>query len=181
MDTKRTVICAVLGTLLGSRDVVLSIETKRVSTVSPGLAFADGGSNPSYTSRENKLLQLAAIAFGECGHDHLVCGARASDKALGVKARIGRRRWRRARLRRWRPLRPCPSSAPPRLAGSAGRLTAGSAGRCGKATILSLAGAAHRVARGIGIVGRPLPPGPLSKTLRSRKKINTANARKMMV
>ena len=87
-DTKRTVTCAVLPRSSAPMMSALSIETNRVSTVSPLLALADRGLEAVIDLARQQILERAAVAFGIGGDDHLVGGARAGDEMLGVEGLV---------------------------------------------------------------------------------------------
>ena len=162
-ETKRTVICAVRPRSSAPVMSDLSIATKRVSTVSPLLfALADRSLEAVVDVARQQVLERAPVAFRVGEHDHLVGGARAGDEMLGVERRVLARRWRRAR----RPMAE-PASAMPfqRSVGSAvsAAFCALSACAAGKRDHVVVGRAAHRIARGIGIIRRPFPAGALAK------------------
>ncbi len=115
-------------------------DEARLRRLAPAFALADGGVEAVKDLARQQAAQLPPIAAGECGHDHLVGGARAGNEVLGVEARLrcrdGVEAGRHARA-------PASATSFQRSAGggwtSTGR-AAVSAGRGGKVTTLSVAG-----------------------------------------
>ena len=163
LETKRMVICAVRAAQLGGGDGrTVDRNESRLGGFAAALALGDRGVEPVKDFAREQVAQLAAIALGESGDDHLVGGAGAGDEVLGVEARIGRRRWRQARPPRSIRFRQRPSSDPPAAASASTgrrRCRLGRPRRQGH----DLVGrrASHRVAGRIGIIGRPLAAGAL--------------------
>ncbi len=163
-DRKRTVTCAVLPRCSAAVRSAPSIETKRVSTVSPLLlALLDRGLEAVIDLFAEQALELLAVARRIGGHDHVVGGAGAGQEVLGVEALVLARdgvetgRQRRARLgdalpaidrldRLGRLLRGVGRAARQRHDLVAGRRRPDGAGR-----------------GGIGIIGRPLAAGALAE------------------
>ena len=156
-------ICAVRPRSSAPVIVDASIETKRVSAVSPRhLAFADGGVEAFVDLAREQAAQLAAVALGKGGHDHLVGGARAGDEVLGVEGRIAGDDG----VEPGGDARPALGDALPAIRRRRRRL---GLPRCRfrrtrrQGHDFVVCRAAHGVARRIRIIGRPLAAGALSQ------------------
>ena len=138
-DTKRSVICAVLPR--NSAPVIwdTSIETKRVSAVSPrAFALADHLVEAVIDLAPEEIAQRPPVALGIGGDDHLVGGPRPGDEMLGVEALVdGRDGVEAARDRRAR--RRNAGIPVPGVLGDPGRLAAARWYAGGRGITLSLA------------------------------------------
>ena len=142
LETKRTVICAVRPRSFGGGDGrTVDRDEARLRGFAAALAFGDRGVEAVIDFARQQAAQLAAIALGERGHDHLVGGARAGNEVLGVEARVRRRDGIKPGRDAANRSRQRPSSGRPAAARGLDRPGgAGSAGRGGRVTTLSLAG-----------------------------------------